>query len=103
VASSEESTDESADGAPSVDGPPKKRTRRGTRGGRNRKRKPVAQNGDGAAAEADDVSAVESEAPVESDETPEAPSDDRPPDELQSGEAEEYVPMSEWIGDFDRR
>ena len=53
----DEPAEESADGALSGDGPPKKRTRRGTRGGRNRKRKPVAQNGDGTAAEADDVSA----------------------------------------------
>ena len=46
-ASGEEPTEESGDGTPTTDGPPKKRTRRGTRGGRNRKRKPVAQNGDG--------------------------------------------------------
>ena len=100
----DESAEESADGASSVDGPPKKRTRRGTRGGRNRKRKPVAQNGDGTAtAEADDVPAAEIEAAVESAETPEAPADNSPEEALQPAEAEEYVPMSEWIGDFDRR
>ena len=47
--------------------------------------------------------AAEIEAAVESAETPEAPADDGPAEALQPGEAEEYVPMSEWIGDFDRR
>ena len=47
--------------------------------------------------------AAESEAAVESAETPEAPTDNGPQEELQPAEAEEYVPMSEWIGDFDRR
>jgi ribonuclease G len=69
-------------GAPeteNVDGQPKrKRSRRGSRGGRKR-RKPAASG-------ADDVVATE-----ESD-TADAPSAEVPP---------EYVPMSEWIEDFD--
>jgi ribonuclease G len=65
-------TEERAD-----DTQPKKRTRRGTRGGR--KRKKPATNGD--AAGADEPAAVE------------AASD--------AGEPEAYVPMSEWIEDFE--
>jgi ribonuclease G len=77
-----------ADAAPAADGVPKrKRTRRGTRGGRKRK-KPAA-NGDVAVvveAEAADVEAADVEAP-----------------EAEAEEAPEYVPMSEWIEDFDRQ
>jgi ribonuclease G len=78
---------------------PKKRTRRGSRGGRNRKRKAPAANGDGAAAAepapgepdvAEQVPVPEPVAPV-----PEA----EPADAPEGG----YVPMSEWIEDFDRR
>ena len=69
-------------GETSVDGAPKrKRSRRGTRGGRKR-RKPAAANG--APAEADAATAVAADADVE----PDAP---------------EYVPMSKWIDDFDAR
>jgi hypothetical protein len=68
---------------PSTDGAPKrKRTRRGTRGGRKR-RKPATN---GAAAEADADSAPEPAAVPNADPEP-----------------EEYVPMSEWIEDFERR
>ena len=88
---------DTADEATSGDTPPKKRTRRGTRGGRNRKRKPAAQNGDATAAEADGAP------PVESDATPEPASGDGTPDDVQVADEEGYVPMSEWIGDFDRR
>jgi len=69
---------------------PKKRTRRGTRGGRNRKRKPASANGDGATAPADE--AVDAPSPAE-------PADAEP---VEAG-ASAYVPMSEWIEDFDRR
>jgi ribonuclease G len=63
-------TEEAAEVEPSTDGAPKrKRTRRGTRGGR-RRRKPAA-NGSPTAAE--------------------------------GAEEPEYVPMSEWIEDFDRQ
>ena len=76
---------------------PKKRTRRGTRGGRSRKRKPAPANGDGAGAAAEPDESVPA---VESDgEAPE-------PAVLEPAEAPGaggYVPMSEWIDDFDRR
>jgi ribonuclease G len=99
-----ESTEEAAGDAPieaavepSEDGaaPARKRTRRGSRGGRNRRRKTAAPNGDGAVAtavgdaapgEAVDASQAESAAAAS---TPEAGAG--------------YVPMSEWIEDFDRR
>ncbi len=77
-----------ADGAP-----PKKKTRRGTRGGRKR-RKP-AGNGQAASAEAEESAEAPAEA-VAVVEPPEA-------EEVEAPEAEEYVPMSEWIEDFDRR
>jgi ribonuclease G len=67
--------------------PPKKRTRRGTRGGRKRK-KPTAASGD--AEQAGPTEAAKTEptgAPVAVVADPPA----------------EYVPMSEWIEDFDRR
>jgi predicted RNA-binding protein with TRAM domain len=65
--------------------PPKKKTRRGSRGGRNRK-KPAAtaaENGAEPSAQAEDVPAAAS------DNGGEASSD-------------EYVPMSEWLDDLDR-
>jgi len=88
----------------------KKRTRRGTRGGRNR-RKPTAAAGNG------DVS--EEDAPGERGESAEeqpleAVAPRRPsPKPQESGEEQTaetapaapagYVPMSEWLDDFDRR
>ena len=79
-----------ADGPP-TDGdgdgsPPRKRTRRGSRGGRNRRKKPVAVEGGSTDVPAEAGVAVEVEAPAET-----ATSDD-----------EGYVPMSEWLEDFDR-
>jgi ribonuclease G len=74
--------EEAADEAPK----PKKKTRRGSRGGRNRKKKPAtaAQNGDEAAGEAEPApETAESEPPPEASE----PST--------NGDFE-YVPMSEW-------
>jgi hypothetical protein len=66
-----------------VDGAPKrKRSRRGSRGGKKR-RKPGTADGD-------ETPAVADEAPVEKE--PVAVAD-----------APEYVPMSEWIDDFGSR
>jgi ribonuclease E len=78
--------DATADGAAvSEDGAtPKKRTRRGTRGGRNRKRKPSA------AAVTDGEAGVLATADADSPE---------PADEPARGD--EYVPMSEWIDDIE--
>ncbi|HEX2304479.1 MAG TPA: Rne/Rng family ribonuclease [Gaiella sp.] len=89
------------DGAPA----PKKRTRRGSRGGRSRKKKPAAANGDGTAAlpvqTVEDAAAVEppDEAEVQQDEGVAAPVATVPATEDDTG----YVPMSEWIEDFDHR
>jgi ribonuclease G len=70
----------------------KPRTRRGSRGGRNRKRKTpeTAAAGDGDGAEAP-LPAVDGEQPVPGEAVPAAA----------AGEPG-YVPMSEWLDDFDR-
>ena len=87
---------------------PRKRTRRGTRGGRGRKRKATPVNGDGAAApEVDEGTAVgvatgpseEPPAPVLEPVQAPAPA----PESAEPAPPEAYVPMSEWIDDFDRR
>jgi predicted RNA-binding protein with TRAM domain len=79
---------EGAVAEPGEDGQPKrKRSRRGSRGGR-RLRKPVA-NGDGTSEAVADVADV-----AESSEAEVADS---------AQEAPEYVPMSEWIDDFESR
>ena len=90
----------------------KKRTRRGSRGGRNRKKKPAATNGDGVspntdvetAAVAETATAVETlgepvEAQANGDPDVAPVTTAEPTDGSEGG----YVPMSEWIGDFDRR
>ena len=83
-----------------TDGQPKrKRSRRGTRGGRKRK-KPAANgaaaDGEVAAAESEiDGVAVAVAEPTETASVPVAVVDE--------GSPAEYVPMSEWIEDFDSR
>jgi predicted RNA-binding protein with TRAM domain len=84
-------------GEPSEDGaeapkPAKKKTRRGSRGGRNRKKKPAgaaAQNGDSAAAE-----------PQRDAEPEPEPVTQQEPEPSADGEFE-YVPMSEWLDEID--
>jgi hypothetical protein len=61
---------------------PRKRTRRGSRGGRNR-RKPAAASDDTAA----------------DGDAPDAPAAEPAP---ATGDEGGYVPMSEWLDDFDR-
>ena len=77
---------------------PKKRTRRGSRGGKGRKRKPATAAGASNGGEPADETEVEpeTEAAVEPEPEPEpvAENGDFEPD---------YVPMSEWIDDFERR
>jgi ribonuclease G len=74
---------------------PRKRTRRGSRGGRSRrKRTAVAPAEDGAQPEA--LADTEAEADAEAEAEPEP----EPPPAENGGD--EYVPMSEWIEDFDR-
>jgi hypothetical protein len=90
----------------------KKRTRRGSRGGRNRKKKPAATNGDGVSPDTDvETAAVaETATAVETLGEPVEPQANGDPDgapvttaEPTYGSEGGYVPMSEWIGDFDRR
>jgi ribonuclease G len=106
-AAAEAATADGADGAERADGSeaaPRKRTRRGTRGGKNR-RKRAAANGDGAATAPEDVSAdapaVEEPVSVPVTAAPEPVNGEG--DGPGNGEGEGYVPMSEWIEDFDRR
>jgi ribonuclease G len=70
-----------ADGAPK-----RKRSRRGSRGGRKRKKPAAVGNGDAAPEDVDVVEAADAAADAASD----------------NGEPE-YVPMSEWIDDFETR
>ena len=112
--------EEAAVGADGEQPAPKKRTRRGSRGGRNRKKKPVAAdasaNGKGAAAAADQP---EVPLPTQAENVDPEPADTPMVAELEAVEPEVaepaavaaapqegddgYVPMSEWIEDFDRR
>jgi ribonuclease G len=102
--------DESA--APAEDSPaPRKRTRRGSRGGRSRKKKTAATaNGDGgeSASDAQEDGVVAQGNGDTSDEadSPAAPATLAPVASAEPGPSaddEGYVPMSEWIEDFDRR
>ena len=82
-----EAGDAEADGAAGTDAdgqPKRKRSRRGSRGGKKR-RKPAADSGVDALPADGDVAV---EVPVEV---------------VPDGEAPAYVPMSEWIDDFDSR
>ena len=116
---------------PDGDAPPpvKRKTRRGSRGGRNHRKKPAATgdavatgdgtpngvaslDGDSPASEHDDVpafvAAVESEAVADSavldgrSAEPDVQEVAAPAAALEQGD-EGYVPMSEWLADFDRR
>jgi ribonuclease G len=85
------------DAAPSDDGASpeqlaRKKTRRGTRGGRKRKPK-AATNGDDAGADESSAAAGEERAQQMEAVDGQEPS---------GADAPEYVPMSEWIGDFER-
>ena len=74
--------------APEGGAPPRKRTRRGSRGGRNRKRKtPTA-----AAKAGDDASLATVEAEPDAAEARDEPA-----------RGDGYVPMSEWIDEIEER
>ena len=76
-----------------VDGQPKrKRARRGTRGGRNR-RKPATN---GQAGDTDELVGAEEPASADVGPRPSGANQDE-------SQPEKYVPMSEWIGDFEPR
>jgi len=103
--------DESFDGASSGNGdapqPEKKKTRRGTRGGRNRRKKPAAatatveEDAPEHAAEAEPAEAERTETPAA--ETPPVESTPaRAPAAESGGDGWEYTPMSEWDLDDDR-
>jgi ribonuclease G len=90
----EAETETSTDGAPA-----RKKTRRGSRGGRNRKKKTAAassENGDEPAVE----ESVEEPAEEPAEESVEEPSGQSEP---AAQEDFGYVPMSEWADDLDRR
>ena len=93
-AAGDESPDAGREPPATGDGAPRKRTRRGSRGGKNR-RKRAAANGDGAPVPGEPVGDAATPA---TDEAPVVPA----AAEAAGGE-EGYVPMSEWIEDFDRR
>jgi len=92
---------------------PKKRTRRGSRGGRNRKKKTTgAANGDGAEAtelgEPDTAETATVALETNGDGAPPELAPNEPATEAAEASADApdeagYVPMSEWIEDFDRR
>jgi ribonuclease G len=97
----EPSTEDGAEAAP-----PKRKTRRGSRGGRNRKKKTVAAD---AAANGDVAEAAERPVrasgpgegvPGEPGGSP-AAKEEVEPEPAENGDRG-YVPMSEWIDDFDR-
>ncbi len=86
---------------------PRKRTRRGSRGGRNRKKKiPAETNGEGAGVEPESAVGASDPVPAQANGEPilepvlePAPAEASAESPGDAG----YVPMSEWIEDFDRR
>jgi ribonuclease G len=89
-AAEREATDEPTTAEAEEAPKPKKKTRRGSRGGRNRKKKPAtaSENGDQAAAEIADAQ-----------EEPEQPQPEQPEPEAEPSSDDgnfDYVPMSEW-------
>ena len=115
----EEPSEPAADTGDDGETPPvvKKKTRRGTRGGRNRRKKTAAANAGEPDAEGGVVTAVadgrvedepvEHEAPAPEESVDEAAAEvhvDAPePAETEETAETGYVPMSEWLDDFDRR
>jgi hypothetical protein len=92
-------SDPESDAEVVVDGeqPVKKKTRRGSRGGRNRKKKPVVAGGNGDAPEAAEAAQPDEPAQPAAVAAPSSePSRPEPvSDEPKTG-SDEYVPMSEW-------
>ena len=91
------------DGVP-ADGaaPARKRTRRGTRGGRNRRQKvAVATNGD-AVVEDGSAGGLSSGHGTGEPEAAGEEARSRDTEATRDGEADGYVPMAEWIGDFEQ-
>jgi ribonuclease G len=89
-----------SDAAPEAErngAPSRKRTRRGTRGGRNRKKRPSATNGEGSSSE--DATVAETATDGDSGSPAQLGSEGGGVEGGETG----YVPMSEWIDDFERR
>ncbi len=84
-----------ADGAEAEPATPKRRTRRGTRGGRRRKKAPAAEGSE--AAEASE----ESEASENGAVGDAAAGEERERAAVELGQDGGYVPMSEWLDDFE--
>ncbi|MDX6479956.1 MAG: ribonuclease, partial [Gaiellaceae bacterium] len=102
-----ETAEDEPEGEAPVEGdeaaPPKKKTRRGSRGGKNRKKKPaVATNGSEPEADAEPDSEPESELELE----PEHEAEPEPEPALESASTNDdwgYVPMSEWADEIESR
>ena len=85
---------------------PRKKTRRGSRGGRGRK-KPAPASADSGNGDAPAAAATDEAPATPADETPAAPAREEVTVAAAEGagpdaDAPEYVPMSEWLDDFDR-
>ncbi len=102
-------TEEVAEAEVAADGdeaaaPVKKKTRRGSRGGKNRKKKPAAAvNGDGLASDAEPDVEAEPEQALEPAAEPESPPQPEPEPAAEPaavGGEWEYVPMSEWADEI---
>jgi ribonuclease E len=108
VADLEVDGDQPADLDPETGEPkPKKKTRRGSRGGRNRKRKPAgAAAGENGVEPTDEAEAEGEVDRLELEPAPEAvrtPDDNGRPEEQEpdGGQSDDYVPMSEWLDDIE--
>jgi ribonuclease G len=76
--------------------PVKKKTRRGSRGGRNRKKKPVA------AETAENCGEPTAEAGPETEPEPVAETTPKPAPKPAEPRSDDYVPMSEWLDEIER-
>jgi hypothetical protein len=92
-------TEPAADAVDGAAPPVKRKTRRGSRGGKNHRKKPVVTGEAGALEEGESNGAValDAESSEPAAEVPAAPA----ATSEQGGAG--YVPMSEWLDDFDRR
>jgi ribonuclease G len=95
--------DGAAEDGADVTAPVKKKTRRGSRGGRNRKKTPAAAGTAAVASEngAEPDAEGTEERNVERVEEPVAVATVEPPDTSSERPADEYVPMSEWLDEID--
>ena len=99
-----EATD-AAEATPAAEGPAKRKTRRGTRGGRGRKRPTPAAAGAENGADGIADSPAQDHAEEVAAEVDERPADEPAQVAAGAGEQDEfgYVPMSEWLDDLERK